>query len=744
MRFFARNYTMLVWIIILCFIFLVDEAIKTALAYYFPPRNLWVFELIHTVISVGLLIVLFLVFIQKGIQKTTAELRKSNQRLNNIFDTLDVAIWHHNMKSGRLMITSGIEKLYGFPRESFYKDHDLWRKVIHPNDVSVLNEREEKVEHGEPVVSIYRIIRPEGGIRWIQDRGIPVLDKKGRLIEFSSVLFDITDRKESEDRYRGLVELSPDFIGVISGNVIVYINEAGCRLIGASSKEQLLGKPIINFVNKEATAEIYNTLLAADSDLAGKRRFEVQAKRLDGVLVDVEVSSMPIRYGGREAVQVIGRDITERKKSEKTMEYMAFYDTLTGLPNRNEIMRRLQGILNSGKEKAAVLFLDLDRFKIINDTKGHSTGDLLLKKAGIRLEDTVGSLGLVARQGGDEFIILFEEKEKQQIEGAARAILEQFNKPFILEGEEFYITPSIGISLYPEHGTDQETLIKHADTAMYLAKERGKNNFQFYTSSLEGLASRKMALENGLRKALDRGELLLHYQPQIDLKTGKLKGTEALVRWQRPDGGLVPPGEFIPLAEETGLIVPMGKWILRTACEQHKRWKSEGAGSVPIAVNISVRQLEDPEFIMYVKSVLSSCDIEPGCLELEITESIMQNIEKATIALNELKKIGIRLSIDDFGKGYSSLSYLKHLPIDTIKIDKSFVDDILDPAQNGSLVKAIIDMGLNLNFSVVAEGIEHKEQAEFLLKNNCPVGQGYYFSRPVTGEVFKEFIKSLQ
>jgi diguanylate cyclase (GGDEF)-like protein/PAS domain S-box-containing protein len=743
MRFFSRNYAMFMWIFIPCVIFLVDEAIEVALAYFFPDWNFWVFELIHSVISIGLLVILFLVFIQKGIQNTTAELSKSNQRLNNIFDTLDVAIWHHDLKGDNLMITSGIEKLYGFPRESFFRDHNLWKEVIHPNDLCVLDEREEKVARGEAVTSVYRIIRPDGAVRWIQDRGIPVLDKKGALIEFTSVLFDVTGRKESEDRYRSLVELSPDLIGVISGNMIVYINDAGCRLMGAARKGQLLGKPVSNFVDKQAAAEIYSTV-SSGSNAAGKRRFEVNARRLDGSLVDVEVSSMPILYGGKEAVQVIGRDITERKQSEKTIEYMAFYDTLTGLPNRNEIMKRLQEILNSGKQKAAVLFLDLDRFKIINDTKGHSAGDLLLQKAAIRLEDTVGNLGLVARQGGDEFIILFEEKEKRQIEGAAGAIIEQFNKPFILEGEEFFITPSIGISLYPEHGTDQETLIKHADTAMYLAKERGKNNFQFYTPSLGGLASRKMALENGLRKALDREELLLHYQPQIDLKTGKLKGTEALVRWQYPGGGLVPPGEFIPLAEETGLIVPMGKWILRTACEQHKRWKEEGAGSIPIAVNISVRQLEDPDFIRYVKGVLSSCDIEPGCLELEITESIMQNIEKATVALNELKKIGIRLSIDDFGKGYSSLSYLKHLPIDTIKIDKSFVDDILDPVQNGSLVKAIIDMGLNLNFSVVAEGIEHKEQAEFLLKNNCPVGQGYYFSRPVTGENLKEFINKLQ
>ncbi|HWO96927.1 MAG TPA: EAL domain-containing protein [Bacillus sp. (in: firmicutes)] len=720
------------WVILLGISVILSEVLEEAGILFFPENERF-FQVAHFFFS--FLTVALLLLLLRGINSTTEELRKSNQKLNNIFETLDVAIWSHDLKSDTLLITPGIEKLYGRSLEEFYQDHTLWKKVIYPEDLHILIEREEKIKAGEAVTSIYRIVRPDGEVRWIQDRGIPIFDEKGQFVDFSSVLFDITDRKESEDRYRSLVEMSPDIIAVVSNGKIDYINKTGSELVGATSPCELIGKPTSEFVPSEAIKDIKEFLQTTDQKGQEKIWFELQVIRLDGELIDVEMSAMPILYEGRRARQIVGRDITERKKTEKTIHYMAYYDALTGLANRNMFRDHLNDVLSKPEHQLlAVLFLDLDRFKIINDTKGHTVGDLLLKKVAERLKDAVQNDGLVSRQSGDEFIILLENCEKNKAAEVARRILTLFSKPLKLDGEEFFMTTSIGISMYPSDGEDQETLVKHADTAMYLAKERGKNNFQFYNSCLDGLASRKMELESGLRKALEQTQLILYYQPQVELETGKIVGVEVLVRWHHPERGIIPPNEFIPLAEETGLIVPLGKWVLRKACEQNKAWQRKGFEPIPVAVNISVRQIQDDGFVDDVKQVLNEVGLQPQYLELEITESIMQNIEKSTIILKRLKQLGLKLSIDDFGQGYSSLSYLKHLPLDSIKIDKSFVDDIMDHSNHGSIVKAIIDMGHDLKFEVVAEGIEQAEQVEFLLRNSCKIGQGYYFSKPLPAE----------
>lgn len=692
--------------------------------------------------SIFLLLTMGIIFwMLKGLDVTARELEKNKLRLKNIFDTLDVAIWSHDLRSNTLLITPGIEKLYGYSLDEFYEDYSLWKKVIHPEDVHILFEREQNFLKGEAVTSVYRIIRPDGEVRWIQDRGIPILDHRGQFADFTSVLFDITDRKESEDRYRSLVEMSPDFIAVYSRGKIDYINEAGCKIFGASKLEEIVGLPISRFVPHHILEQIKGIDLALDDEFNEIVRFEFQTLQLDGKSIEVEMSAMPIFYEGRLAKQVVGRDISQRKKAEKTIEYMAYYDALTGLPNRNRFRQHLNNVLTEQKEQMqAVLFLDLDRFKIINDTKGHTVGDLILKKVANRLELAVHKNGMVSRQGGDEFIILLEDMDKNKVTTIAQQIIDEFSTPLKLDNQEFYVTPSIGISIYPTDGTDVETLIKLADTAMYLAKDLGKNNFQFYSSHLNGLSSRKMELENGLRKAIEQEQLELFYQPQVDLVSGEMIGIEALIRWNHAEKGFIPPSEFIPLAEETGLIVPLGKWILHKACEQNKVWQDSGLAFVPIAVNISVRQLQDERFIDGVKEVLTGVGLKPQFLELEITESIMQNIEKSTIILNQLKKLGVKISIDDFGTGYSSLSYLRHLPIDNIKIDKSFVDDIIDHSNQGSIVKTIIDMGHNLNFTVIAEGIETEEQVSFLRENACKIGQGYFYSRPIPAEQVTAFL----
>lgn len=717
---------------LLCSVVLLDVVISS----FFP--SITFIKYISLFILIGTLPYLIRT-LNKG-REISKELRENKLKLKNIFDTLDVAIWSHDLKSDKLLITPGIEKLYGYSYKDFYNDFDLWKKVIYPEDLFIVQAREKKFAAGETVTSEYRIIRPDGEVRWIQDRGFPTLDKRGNFVDFNSVLFDITDRKESEDRYRSLVEMSPDIIAVVGSKKVEYMNEAGWKLVGAASPDEVIGESALKFASSQIIETIRSKVGRMDNREPERVRFEFQVKRLDGETIDVEMAATSIFYEGRFAVQVVGRDITERKQAEKTIQNMAYFDSLTGLPNRNRFRHHLNEALKQHADQMlAVLFLDLDRFKIINDTKGHTVGDVILQKVANRLEMAVQNEGFVSRQGGDEFIILLEDIDKEKTTKLAKQILNEFSYPLEVNNQEFYVTPSIGISIFPIDGMDEETLIKNADTAMYQAKERG-NNFCFYSSNLNGISIRKMELENGLRKALEQEQLMLYYQPQVCLATGELVGIEALIRWQHPELGFIAPSEFIPLAEETGLIVPIGKWVLQEACKQRKAWVNAGFHHFPIAVNVSVRQFEDDHFVEYVSNVLAEVGLEANHLELEITESIMQNLENSMIILNQLKELGVLLSIDDFGTGYSSLSYLLHLPIDKIKIDKSFVDDILYHSNQGIMVKTIIDMGLNLNFAVIAEGIETDEQLSFLKKNDCRTGQGYLFSKPIPSEQMDAYL----
>jgi diguanylate cyclase (GGDEF)-like protein/PAS domain S-box-containing protein len=730
MDFTQYKKTVFMLFIIMIFLEIADFSWKTI-----DHSNGGVSLFLHIGLVFCMLALLFLLF--RGNWSASKELSKSNKNLNSIFETLDVAIWSHDLKSDVLLITPGIENLYGYPLKEFYQDTLLWKKVIHPEDMPVLKERAEKLGSGQVCVSVYRIIKPDGQVRWIQDRGIPTLDDNGEMISFTSVLFDITNRKESEDQYRSLVEMSPDIIAVISNQSFDYINEAGSRLIGAKSPEDIMSKDVSHFTSLENIKKIREQ---TKESTAGER-FELTVYRLNGDAIELEISAMPILYGGRMAIQLVGRDITNRKETEKIIRTMAYYDSLTGLPNRNKFKQYLnESIREAPDQSIAILFLDLDRFKVINDTKGHSTGDIILEKVAFQLKNVVKDKGIVFRQGGDEFIILLSNLTGQEVEETTGEVLQSFNRPIVIHEQEFFVTPSIGISMYPKDGEDQESLIKHADTAMYLAKERGKNNYQFYFPELEKASSRNMELENGLRKILELDQLTLYYQPKVDLETLDIIGVEALIRWEHPELGMIPPSEFIPLAEETGLIIPIGEWVLREACKQSQEWEKNGLGIIPVAVNISVRQIKDDGFVDMVKETLLELQYEPERLELEITESIMQDFEKSTNVLNKLKKVGVIISMDDFGTGYSSLNNLRHLPIDSIKIDKSFVDDIMEDSNQVSIVKAIIDMSQNMNFTTIAEGIETENQVLFLKRKACQVGQGYHFSRPLPGPLLEKFL----
>jgi len=434
----------------------------------------------------------------------------------------------------------------------------------------------------------------------------------------------------------------------------------------------------------------------------------------------------------------------KNKEMKEKIHQMAFYDALTGIPNRYMLNESLHDLIMQCKQNSkqlAVLFLDLDGFKYINDSRGHGTGDLLLKGVAERLVTIIKQKGMVTRQGGDEFLVLLQDICHSEVNKIAQRILDSFKEPFIINSEEFFTTPSIGISMYPSNGEEGETLIKNADKAMFIAKSRGKNNVQFYTQEQDEQFNRKAKLEQFLRRAIENKEFFLCYQPKIKLKTGEIYGAEALVRWKHPELGDIAPAEFIPIAEETRMIVPIGKWILKEACNQTKKWKSEGI-HIKMAVNVSAIQFEDYGFVEEIKQVLLDNHLAPENLILEITESVMQNIKISYEIIHELKKIGVIVAIDDFGTGYSSLSVLNNLPIDLVKIDKSFVDESLTKANTASLIKTIIKMGEDLNFHLVAEGIETKEQAEFFQQSGCDYGQGYYYSKPLPADEVKILLKN--
>lgn len=440
------------------------------------------------------------------------------------------------------------------------------------------------------------------------------------------------------------------------------------------------------------------------------------------------------------------RAVTEKRWVEEKIRHMAYHDNLTDLPNRILFQERVTQSFAQAQQDGtmlAVIFLDLDRIKIINDTLGHHIGDELLKHISRRLKRFVREEDTVARFGGDEFIILLNNlRHVDEATTFARAIPQLFQEPFVHESHELYITASIGISIYPQDGEDADTLIKNADVAMYRAKEKGGNTFQLYHSDMNLRSMERLNLEIQLRKAMERKEIEVHFQPLVDLRSGRIFGMEALMRWLHPKLGTVSPGEFIPMAEETGLIIPIGNWVLEESCKQNKRWNDLGYGPLCVSVNISVHQFQQPNFVQIVRDTLSSTGLDPGLLCLEITENVaMKNVTYIIDTMSRLKQLGVRISIDDFGTGYSSLSYLKRFRVHTLKIDQSFIRDLTKDEDNEAIVTALIAMSHKLKMKSLAEGVETVEQLEFLRRHGCDEIQGYVFSKPLPERDFESIIR---
>lgn len=442
----------------------------------------------------------------------------------------------------------------------------------------------------------------------------------------------------------------------------------------------------------------------------------------------------------------VTRDISARVADKELITYMAYHDQLTGLPNRSSLKKDLDNTVEKAEkynQNLALMFIDLDRFKFFNDSMGHVAGDQLLKEVGKRLASISQKSYKVFRQGGDEFIVILPNTSRELSAQFAQNVNQAFEKPFLLEEKEFFISASIGISIYPTDGRDGDTLIKNADTALYRAKELGRSLYQFYSTDLQKQTSHLMILETGLRKSIEKNELEIYYQPQLDLNTNKVTSFEALLRWKHPVLGFVSPAEFIPIAEDSGLILSIGEWIIQTVCRKLKQWKENGYGTISISINLSPKQFQQPELVKIIQQNIEQNQIYPGSLEFELTEGAMQDPKRTLQTLAKLKKIGVRISVDDFGTGYSSLSYIKKLPIDTLKIDQSFVKDVLRDEKDAAITTTIIHLAQSLGLSVIAEGVEEEQQVEFFKIMGCHKVQGYFFSKPIPEhEMIEHYLKN--
>lgn len=560
-------------------------------------------------------------------ERAEFDLRATEEKLSSILESIDNVVWSATAHEF-IYLNSMVERIYGRPVDAFYRDRELWFQVIHPDDRPAALAAHARLEEEPAFVQEYRILRPDGAIRWIEERARAIRDAQGRVL------------------------------------------------------------------------------------------------RVDGIAID----------------------ISERKEYAARIEYLADHDALTGLANRNLLTDRLHQAMAQARrngQQLALLFLDLDRFKGVNDSFGHQLGDVLLLEVAERLCRVVREGDTVARQGGDEFILLLTGVNRaDDAVAAAGKIFDAFAAPFQVEGRELFVNASIGITLFPDDGEDMPTLLRNADTAMYRAKEEHGNAFRFYSREMSDRALERAELESALRRALERKEFELFYQPKVDMHSRRIVGAEALIRWNHPRLGLVSPTRFIPMAEEIGLIMQIGDWVLRTACAQNKAWQDAGLAPISVAVNLSARQFAQETLVHSVARVLDELQLAPRHLELELTESIVMNsAEQYVSKLRQLQDLGVQLAIDDFGTGYSSLSYLKRFPLHHLKIDQSFVRDIPADDDDAAITSSVISLGHNLDLKVIAEGVETEEQVAFLRDHDCDEMQGYYFSRPLPAREFASLLQ---
>ncbi len=684
------------------------------------------------------------------------QIRHSEERYRTIVEQMEDGYFETDLR-GRMTFVNDAEcRNIGFSREGLigrdsrlFADKDTFQELS-----SVFAE---VYRTGIPVRAHAFAVTQKGGSEAFHEISVSLIkDSEGKPTGFRGIARDVTERKvmeeqirQSEERYRTIIEEMEEwYVEADLAGTILFCNDIFATGLGHAPGE-LARVNFRRFVRREVVEAIYRQCDNVYQTGEPSRNLPYEFTRPDGSTTSTEFSIFPRRNHEGKIVgfRGVGRDITERKRAEERIQYLATHDTLTGLPNRLMFAQHLNHAIQAArrhKRQLAVLFFDLDRFKVINDTLGHEAGDQLLRAIAVRLRERLRAVDVIARLGGDEFVILVEEVgDEEQVITVAQHVLAAIIKPIMIMEQECRITASIGISIYPQHGEDEQSLMKNADIAMYFAKEKGKNNYQLYSTDIKTQSIERLSIETNLRMALQRDEFSLHYQAKLDFKTGAITGVEALLRWDNPALGSVTPLQFIPVAEETGLIVPIGRWVLKTACAQNIDWQRQGLTPLCMAVNLSLRQLTDEGLLSDIQTTLGETGMAPHLLELEITESmVMHDPPRMVKILSEIKKMGVRLALDDFGTGYSSLAQIKQFPIDTLKVDRSFIRNIPNDSEENAITEAIISMGRILSLTVVAEGVETREQMDFLRKRACDEMQGFYFSKPILPDQFARLMEA--
>ena len=666
-------------------------------------------------------------------------LAASEERLRLALDATHDGLWDLDIATQRVFYSDSYSALLGLDNTALGDTREQWAAYLHPDDRQrVLQQIEVNLQHAD-YQNTYRMRHADGSYRWIHSRGRLLRDEKGQPQRFIGIASDITRQRALNDSLRQAAAVfDATQEGVLVTNAeqrIVHVNPAFSRITGYSN-EEILGQHPTLLKSGRHDAAFYHSLWQA-LESRGAWSGEVWNRRKSGEIYPQWQCIRVIHdeQGNISHYVAVFSDITALKRSQRELDYLAHHDPLSNLPNRLLFTERVAHALkrSSNEElQGAVLLIDLDHFKHINESLGHNVGDLLLKSVGERLQSDLPAGCTLARLGGDEFGLLSENcSEAAQAAELAQRLLRSLETPFRFDGHELYIGASIGISLFPEDGDSVEQILRNADSALFKAKSSGREGYAFYIQELTDYARQRVELASSLRHALDNDELRVYYQPLHDLHDGCQVGMEALVRWQHPQRGLVPPGEFIPIAEDNGMIGAIDAWVLEQACRQMMRWNAEGSALRFVAVNVSSRLFSRGELDQRVASVLAATGLPPEQLELEVTESaIMEDPDAALKLLTRLRALGIRLAIDDFGTGYSSLARLKRLPVDKLKLDQSFVRGLPDDPEDAAIARAVIALGKSLGLKVLAEGIEQPEQADFLRGLGCNYGQGYHFGRP--------------
>ncbi|WP_299441214.1 EAL domain-containing protein [uncultured Rhodospira sp.] len=678
-------------------------------------------------------------------------LRDSEARYRGLFENAVEGIYQTTLDGRYVTVNPALARIYGYetPEELIASRTDIAHQTYVDPDVRArfidLIDSEGMVENFEA-----QVFRKDGSIIWVTENARCVRGQDDEILYFEGTVQDITERRQADADLRlmaKVVNSVHEGIVIIDREGLVWgANEAYQRMTGHEAAD-LLGRPA-RLTTPELHEPNFESSILARVDREGHWIGEAWAPRRNAPPFPMEMSVTAVRDRSGALTHFVAActDITKRKRDEEHIRFQANYDMLTHLPNRYLIMDRLeQAILKARRDgtRVCALFLDLDRFKNINDSYGHAAGDEVLKLVARRLRQVVRMSDTVGRLAGDEFIIVLSEVADGDVGGqVAEKIIEVLSQPFNILDAEMFCMPSIGITYFPDQADTVETLLRNADIAMYHAKHSGDRRYLTFSPDMAQRSVELMNLETDLRHAINRDELELHYQPKVGIDGRTVVGAEALIRWRHPRLGLIGPGEFIPLAEESGLIIPIGRWTLAAACRQFMEWRSQGIAPPSVSVNVSVRQFNDSHLLESVRDVLDSTGMPPGCLDLEITESVMMgDVERAVSTLNALKAMGVTLSIDDFGTGYSSLNYLKTFPIDTLKIDQTFVRDVERDSKDAAIVATIVSLAKNLGFKVVAEGVESRAQMEFLRESECSLFQGYWVSRPLPAVDFSIYLQ---